>query len=165
MASASAQIAHVSLEATKFPFLSLLPELRNKGVLPPPPLRPSIHPDATGTQDLYRSANVYRSYFNKGCALIQTCKLIAREATTVLYRSNIFKFSDLPYTPDDGLVVLNCDIMGMYIFLRLIGPSNRTKIRHMIVKFTYTVADRKLIEGKEYGQSECPHMGGPSPKH
>ena len=165
MASASAQIAHASLEATKFPFLSLPPELRKKVYFHLLHSDHPVHPDATGTQDLYRSTNVYRSYFNTGCALIQTCKLIAAEATTVLYRSNIFKFSDLPYTPNDGLVVLDCDIMGMYIFLRLIGPSNRTKIRHMIVKLTYTVADRiKLIEGKEYDRVGMPRYGRPFSK-
>ena len=114
-----------------------------------------IRPDPAGVRAYYYRP---RTLFDAGCALIQTCKLIAAEATLVLYRSNIFEFTDeaclFPCIGTDPEAKSSYDIMGMYIFLRLIGPDNRANIRHLIIELCYP--DLFVTESEEYEEANVP---------
>lgn len=119
--------------ATRSLFLSLPPELRNRVYIQLLHSTEPIRPDPVGIQEFYRRPG---PTFDAGCALIQTCKLIAVEATAVLYRSNVFKFSDQTSFPtmDSDREGQVCDVLGIYIFLSTIGLDNRTKIRHLVIE-------------------------------
>ncbi|SLM37298.1 hypothetical protein LPUS_07087 [Lasallia pustulata] len=125
-----------SPRASPFPFLSLPPELRNKVYFHLLHFTKPIHSDRTGNREFCHRP---RKSSNAGCALIRTCKIIAVEATSVLYRSNKFRFSNRTYPYFD---------IGIYAFLRSIGPDNRAMIRHLIIEILY--ADVFSIEGEEH---------------
>ncbi|KAI9706041.1 MAG: hypothetical protein M1836_005447 [Candelina mexicana] len=71
--------------------------------------------------------------------LFRTCKQVQREVACVPYGKNIFIFQDgsiedpehdgWPRNWEDGLWPL-----GMYNFLKGIGPLNRLRLRHIVVK-------------------------------
>ena len=125
-----------SPEAPHVGFLSLPPELREKVYFHLFHFTEPIHSDCTSIREFCHKP---RKSSKGGCALIRTCKLIAVEATFVLYRSNKFRFSNRtnPYFA-----------VGVYAFLRSIGPENRAMIRHLIIEISY--ADVFTIEGEEH---------------
>ena len=82
---------------------------------------------------------------SRGISLLRTCQQIHEEGSAVLYGENIFWFDDIPYNeirgmpPLDGLginiVLPYCKITFMYAFLRIIGKTNRLRIRHLRIRF------------------------------
>lgn len=138
-------------KTASFPFLSLPSELRNKIYCELLHSTEPVCPDPLGIQAFDHGP---RTLFDTGCALIRTCKLVEAEATSVLYGSNIFKFSGgtSPYQPHSKAFGAKsvCGIMGIYTLLRSIGPGNRANIRHLLIEPCH--ADLFLAESELYDQ-------------
>ena len=79
----------------------------------------------------------------RGLSLLRTCQQLHEEGSAVLYGDNTFWFDDLPHNRDQhahrltgsGVFLLYCELMFMYAFLRIIGRSNRLKIRNLWLHF------------------------------
>ena len=133
-----------------FPFLQLPYDIRKKvydEVLSCSP--DSIEPDVTG--EYWRHGNLANAGALDldlgGLALLLTCEQINAEASEVLYGTNIFHFSDRGYlSAFQGCInasgcrgsdhLQTSSVMGMYLFLRLIGRANRMRLRFIEVELT-----------------------------
>ncbi len=71
-----------------------------------------------------------------GCRLLRVSRQVNSEATTILYRENTFNFNDIEHrvlwmiqtNVDWSGAAHECDVGHLYMFLRLIGRSNRQKL-------------------------------------
>lgn len=102
-----------------------------------------ITPDLEGT----RHRNGIKGnapHFSNYLPLLRTCQHIHAEATSVLYGSNVFYFSDEGHGAEKypligfGISLPICDFVIMYGFLSGIGRKNRAKILQLQFDFSTT---------------------------
>lgn len=156
-----------------FPLLKLPRELRDKIYrMSFRFTKPTIYPDPTGS--LRRHNCTVIDTFT--VPLLQSCKIVYDEASAVLYGakticftsdeapccayiSPIADFSLMESTFSEGPRedIHNSGITEMYLFMRLIGPENRMKIRHLSV----VIKDFRLCYYPgEYSEGLVKRMGG-----
>ena len=129
---------------TTFPFLRLPPEIRNMiyGLLFETAHKDKVvTPDPAGSR---RQNNLGQRTLNlsDSLPLLRTCQVVHREATAVLYGSNVFRFDDDPHNDDKHTIpgfkmsLPCCDLLTMYFFLVSIGKENREKLQHIHLNFS-----------------------------
>ena len=128
-----------------FPFFRLPPEVRNMiyGLLFETAHKDKVvTPDPAGTR---RQNNLGQRTLNLSDSLpfLRTCQVVHREATAVLYGSNVFQFDDCPHNDDKHttrgfkMSFPCCDLLTMYFFLVSIGKDNREKLQHIHLNFSH----------------------------
>ncbi|KAM0794547.1 hypothetical protein BDR22DRAFT_826823 [Usnea florida] len=129
---------------TTFPFFRLPPEVRNmiyRLLFETAHKDKIVTPDPAGSR---RQNNLGQRTLNlsDSLPLLRTCRMVHREATAVLYGSNVFRFDDHPHNDDKHTIpgfnmsLPCCDLLTMYCFLVCIGKDNREKLQHIHLDFS-----------------------------